>query len=141
MAPLFVSLLTTAVSYTFAAAFLLGFAIVSLCFEFICTLQLPLFQLLHVLTLEPETGIEIVYRRLPILADSPRSKPESQSDEQPTPSSPNRTPRSSLSRLNLFLERFKLRIANEAKDWVIFIRAPVFFSCLSISLLYLTVLS
>lgn len=137
MAPLFVSLLTTAVSYTFAAAFLLGFAIVSLCFEFICTLQPPLFQLLHVLTLESETGIEIVYRRLPILADSPRSK----SDEQPTHSSPTRTPQSPLSRLNLFLERFKLRIANEAKDWVIFIRAPVFFSCLSISLLYLTVLS
>ncbi|GAA5840724.1 hypothetical protein JCM5353_005745 [Sporobolomyces roseus] len=120
VAPLFVSLLTTAVSYTFAAAFLLGFAIVSLCFEFI--------------------WIEIVYRRLPILADSPRSKPQSQADQAPTHSSPT-SPRSFLSRINLFIERLKLRIVSEAKDWVIFIRAPVFFSCLSISLLYLTVLS
>lgn len=37
LAPLFVSLLTTAASYTFACAFLLGFAAGSMVFEFICT--------------------------------------------------------------------------------------------------------
>lgn len=36
-APLFVSALTSAVSYTFAAAFLLGFAGASMVFEFFCT--------------------------------------------------------------------------------------------------------
>lgn len=37
LAPLFVSLLTTTVSYTFASAFLLGFAAGSMVFEFLCT--------------------------------------------------------------------------------------------------------
>lgn len=36
LAPLFVSLLTTAASNTFAAAFLLGMAAASMTFEFIC---------------------------------------------------------------------------------------------------------
>jgi solute carrier family 40 (iron-regulated transporter), member 1 len=37
VAPLFVSLLTTVVSYPFAIAFLLGFGIVSMVFEFLCS--------------------------------------------------------------------------------------------------------
>lgn len=41
VAPLFVSLLTTAVSYPFSVAFLLGLGLVSMIFEFICMLPLP----------------------------------------------------------------------------------------------------
>ncbi|GAA5914652.1 uncharacterized protein JCM6883_001031 [Sporobolomyces salmoneus] len=114
VAPLFVSLLTTAVSYTFAASFLLGFALISLCFEFI--------------------WIKIVYRRLPILAETQKSPSAA---EVPKPSTTTKPPLS----LSLLGERLKLRIVSELKDWLIFIRSPVFFSCLSISLLYLTVLS
>jgi len=36
LAPLFVSLLTTAASYTFAAAFLLGLAVGASVFEWVC---------------------------------------------------------------------------------------------------------
>ncbi|GAA6061409.1 hypothetical protein JCM10212_004467 [Sporobolomyces blumeae] len=117
VAPLFVSLLTTAASYVFAAAFLLGFALVSVCFEFI--------------------WIEMVYRRLPVLAESDRSDP-------PITESAEAATRTSLpfgERTALVARRLNLRIVSEAKDWVTFVRAPVFFSCLSISLLYLTVLS
>ncbi|GAA6025360.1 hypothetical protein JCM11491_002746 [Sporobolomyces phaffii] len=120
VAPLFVSLLTTAASYTFAAAFLLGFALVSLCFEFL--------------------WIRIVYSRLPILAENSKSCGE----DRPTgaPSTENATRSRSLgTRVIRIRERFTLRISSELKDWLVFIRSPVFFSCLSISLLYLTVLS
>ncbi|GAA5950123.1 hypothetical protein JCM3765_004204 [Sporobolomyces pararoseus] len=123
VAPLFVSLLTTAVSYPFAAAFLLGFAVVSLCFEFL--------------------WIKIVYSRLPILAESASSRSKAEPDETPPNNTPSTSPppRSFSSKVALATERIKLRIVAELKDWVIFIKAPVFFSCLSISLLYLTVLS
>jgi iron-regulated transporter 1 len=36
LSPLFVSLLTTAVSYPFSVVFLLGVSLVSMCFEFLC---------------------------------------------------------------------------------------------------------
>lgn len=39
LAPLYVSLLTTAASFVFSAAFLLGFALVSMVFEFSCELD------------------------------------------------------------------------------------------------------
>jgi solute carrier family 40 (iron-regulated transporter), member 1 len=42
VAPLFVSLLTTVASYSFSAAFLLGFGIISMVFEFICKFRLML---------------------------------------------------------------------------------------------------
>ncbi|GAA5885225.1 hypothetical protein JCM16303_005963 [Sporobolomyces ruberrimus] len=107
VAPLFVSLLTTAASYTFAAAFLLGFALVSLCFEFI--------------------WIEIVYKRLPILADSTKLQPE---QVQSSPTEASFRDRSLLANVTILLERLKVRIVSELRDWVIFIKAPVFFSCL-----------
>ncbi|CEQ41462.1 SPOSA6832_03178, partial [Sporobolomyces salmonicolor] len=114
VAPLFVSLLTTAVSYVFAAAFLLGFALVSLCFEFI--------------------WIEIVYRRLPILVTADKGSTR--------PPLPEHETRPSLrSRLIGLGQQLRRRIVAEGQDWVTFVKAPVFFSCLAISLLYLTVLS
>ncbi|GAA5962830.1 hypothetical protein JCM21900_004101 [Sporobolomyces salmonicolor] len=114
VAPLFVSLLTTAVSYVFATAFLLGFALVSLCFEFI--------------------WIEIVYRRLPILVTADKG-----STRPPLPE--HKTHASLRSRLIGLGQQLRRRIVAEWQDWVTFVKAPVFFSCLAISLLYLTVLS
>ncbi|GAA5931985.1 uncharacterized protein JCM15063_001092 [Sporobolomyces koalae] len=114
LAPLFVSLLTSTVSYTFAAAVLLGFAVVSLAFEYI--------------------WIEIVYRRLPILAQ-PADRANNSGSEAHAPSGV------SSFDPKLLPGKLKLRLAAERKDWITFVKAPVFFSCLSISLLYLTVLS
>ncbi|BGP69235.1 hypothetical protein NBRC10513v2_002578 [Rhodotorula toruloides] len=114
LAPLFVSLLTTAASYTFAAAFLLGFAAGSMVFEFI--------------------WIEIVYRRLPVLAGAPTKATTAAAEEDVTALPNDSMPPRPLLRL-------KTRLIAEIQNWLTFIRAPIFFSSLAISLLYLTVLS
>ncbi|BGO90469.1 hypothetical protein NBRC10512_006745 [Rhodotorula toruloides] len=114
LAPLFVSLLTTAASYTFAAAFLLGFAAGSMVFEFI--------------------WIEIVYRRLPVLAGAPTKATIAATGEDITALPNDAMPPRPLLRL-------KTRLVAEIQNWLTFVRAPIFFSSLAISLLYLTVLS
>lgn len=90
-------------------------------------------------------GIDIVYRRFPMLADNPKlpasEGPEAvdKSAERPLADRPSRTflhlP------LTLLPGRLRLRMVAEARNWLAFVRAPVFFSSLAISLLYLTVLS
>ncbi|GAA5851103.1 hypothetical protein JCM8547_004133 [Rhodosporidiobolus lusitaniae] len=119
LAPLFVSLLTTAVSYTFAAAFLLGLAVGSLTFEFV--------------------WITYVYRRFPMLSQESRDNPQPSPEEATT--SPEASPVPPRNRFEQLPSRFKLRLLAEGRDWLAFIRAPIFFSSLAISLLYLTVLS
>ncbi|GAA6000247.1 uncharacterized protein JCM10292_004052 [Rhodotorula paludigena] len=126
LAPLFVSLLTTAASYTLAAAFLLGLSVGSLTFEFF--------------------WIHIVYKRFPMLStaqlgvrvpaetSATEAHPTTQSD-RPAGPVPRRT------RLAQLPARIRLRIFTESRNWLEFIRAPVFFSSLAISLLYMTVLS
>ncbi|GAA6008465.1 hypothetical protein JCM10207_007121 [Rhodosporidiobolus poonsookiae] len=122
LAPLFVSLLTTAASYTFAAAFLLGFAGASMVFEFI--------------------WIDIVYRRFPMLHPDRESAAE---EPEPAPSGavdePDRRSVGLGIRLQRVWQRLRARLAAEGRDWIAFVTAPVFFSSLAISLLYLTVLS
>ncbi|GAA6020003.1 hypothetical protein JCM8202_004950 [Rhodotorula sphaerocarpa] len=133
VAPLFVSLLTTAASYTFACAFLLGFAAGSMVFEFI--------------------WIDIVYRRLPVLALNPRptqADPAAKADTESIKSrEPTTTPQTTaighssekVSALAIWSNRLRLRLRGEAQNWRTFAAHPIFFSSLSISLLYLTVLS
>ncbi|GAA5961411.1 hypothetical protein JCM8115_003438 [Rhodotorula mucilaginosa] len=125
LAPLFVSLLTTAVSYTFASAFLLGFAAGSMIFEFI--------------------WINIVYRRLPFLARRnalPSHASAGGANAEWTASNPSiPQQRSRLVSWTTWTSRVRLRIVSEWKNWRTFIRNPIFYSSLSISLLYLTVLS
>ncbi|GAA5835722.1 hypothetical protein JCM11251_007408 [Rhodosporidiobolus azoricus] len=130
LAPLFVSLLTTAASYVFAAAFLLAFAAGTMVFEFI--------------------WINSVYRRFPMLHPpieplhpvetaatdaSPESIALETPEEHPSPAQEWKAYFSRLARLAY------TRLRAEGRDWIAFVTAPVFFSSLAISLLYLTVLS
>ena len=100
-------------------------------------------------------GIKIVYARLPILAGT-GTEPARHDREDATrddddaaqagtaardPPPPRSLRQTVPVKLALSTERFKLRARAELRDWVVFVKAPVFFSCLSISLLYLTVLS
>lgn len=126
LAPLFVSLLTTAASYTFAAAFLLGLSVGSLTFEFV--------------------WIHTVYKRFPMLSTTPLevSAPTETSVTDLPPAVPVDRPLEPVTRRTPFAHlpaRIRLRIITEGRNWLDFIRAPVFFSSLAISLLYLTVLS
>ncbi|KPV76171.1 uncharacterized protein RHOBADRAFT_34793 [Rhodotorula graminis WP1] len=123
LAPLFVSLLTTAASYTFAAAFLLGLAVGATIFEW--------------------TWINIVYRRFPMLAET-KPTPEAAPAVDELAADPP-ADRPSRARLQVMIARLpgriRLHVVAEGRNWLAFIRAPVFFSSLAISLLYLTVLS
>ncbi|GAA5880508.1 hypothetical protein JCM3774_000631 [Rhodotorula dairenensis] len=124
LAPLFVSLLTTAVSYTFASAFLLGFAAGSMVFEFL--------------------WINIVYRRLPSLhaQPSPKFGPAKGSDGKVVDSAV--LPAQAVARTSKWFTssgRIRVRLLAEWNNWRTFVRNPIFYSSLSISLLYLTVLS
>lgn len=120
LAPLFVSMLSTAVSYTFSAAFMLGFALVTMIFEF--------------------WWIEIVYRRFPILHEEEQGRLEQQKRQHEE----HKAVHNSFTSRQLFIHRFTAARPNFrllAIDWVQFVQSPVFPSSLSISLLYFTVLS
>ncbi|GAA5975498.1 hypothetical protein JCM10908_005179 [Rhodotorula pacifica] len=121
LAPMFVSLLTTAVSYTFAAAFLLGFAAGSMVFEFI--------------------WINLVYRRLPVLALDTRPSQTPGRNDAETIKSTNPRHTAEPATWSTWTSRLRLRLVNEYQNWLTFFRNPIFYSSLSISLLYLTVLS
>ncbi|BGP38845.1 hypothetical protein JCM10449v2_002783 [Rhodotorula kratochvilovae] len=124
LAPLFVSLLTTAASYTFASALLLGLAVGATVFEF--------------------AWINLVYRRFPMLAESSSTALPPPTVDEPVERPPIDRPSWTASlraKVQQLPGRFRLRIVAEGRDWLAFVRAPVFFSSLAISLLYLTVLS
>lgn len=109
LAPLFTSLLTTAASYTFATAFLMGFAGVTLVFEIF--------------------WIQVVYRCFPSLLETDR-EPASSAEEAMAPSEPPTR-----------LSTIQNKAFSTFRDWKEFSQMPVFASSISISLLYLTVLS
>ncbi|EPQ52787.1 hypothetical protein GLOTRDRAFT_79978 [Gloeophyllum trabeum ATCC 11539] len=123
VAPLFVSLLTAAASYAFSAAFLLGFGLVTTVFELI--------------------WIQIVYRWFPVLEREQQRKDAGRRDAEQTSSGSSRRSGSSQGpyRKPLTWSRATRWFIAQASDWNEFTRHPVFGSSLSISLLYLTVLS
>jgi iron-regulated transporter 1 len=129
LAPLFVSLLTSVRSYLFAAAFLLGMSCFTSVLEFFCNLSLPrvtfLFAFAITLTFTLSLGIQVVYRAFPVLHVDEELKSQQ-------PAQPRQGPR----RINL-----KKALHSSLADWREFLRLPVFLSSLSISCLYLTVLS
>lgn len=79
-------------------------------------------------------GIEIVYRRLPVLAGAPIKAATAATEEDIAALRTDAMPPRPLLRL-------KTRLVAELQNWLTFVRAPIFFSSLAISLLYLTVLS
>lgn len=90
-------------------------------------------------------GINIVYRRLPILAlrNALPSHASASADAESATSNaalPQKRSRRSATWLT-WTGRVRLRIVSEWKNWRTFVRNPIFYSSLSISLLYLTVLS
>lgn len=118
VAPLFVSLLTTVGSYPFSIAFLLGFGIVSMVFEFL--------------------WIDVVYRYLPIL----RTEEQARNIERQRNAVDAANSRRHLTLVQNVLGQLRdVNIKQHASDWLEFIRSPIFPSSLSVSLLYLTVLS
>ncbi|KAF7796905.1 hypothetical protein EIP86_008090 [Pleurotus ostreatoroseus] len=118
LAPLFVSLLTTAASYKFSVAFFLAFGIVTMIFEFF--------------------WIQIVYKRLPIIAaEEEKLKTAREAQKAARPLSPNRQ---SLSIAGI-KDKARNWMRAQLTDWVDFVKHPIFGSSISISCLYLTVLS
>lgn len=112
LAPLFTSLLTTVASYTFATTFLMGFAGTTLLFEIF--------------------WVQVVYRTFPILQQSDRGVPEPMEAvdlETPSATAPETQ------------KAFSHHLFSTFRDWQEFSKMPVFASSISISLLYLTVLS
>lgn len=119
LSPLFVSLLTSAISHPFAVSFLLGFALVSMIVEFL--------------------WIDVVWKRIPILAEeeSGRTSSRRQAREE------HKLAHESMTRTQLFVHHARgvpSNLRSQAQDWVEFVRSPVFPSSLAISLLYMTVL-
>ena len=120
LAPLFVSMLATTVSYTFSAAFMLGYALVALLFEY--------------------WWINIVYKRWPILAEEEQERRQTRKRAQEE----HRAVHNTFTTRQLFIHRASAArpdFRRLALDWIDFIKSGVFPSSLSISLLYFTVLS
>ena len=115
LAPLFTSLLTTAASYTFATAFLMGFAALTLVFEIF--------------------WIQVVYRCFPSLLETDRKLASGQSSEEPDNAKTSPSPPSTR------VSTMRHKAFSTFRDWKEFSQMPVFASSVSISLLYLTVLS
>ena len=112
LAPLWTSLLTTAASYTFAVAFLMGFAGLTLAFEL--------------------WWIQVVFNKFPVLAETDKlvkrsDQPTNEVEENASTAKVKKQP--------------KDRIITLYRDWREFSHMPVFASSVAISLLYLTVLS
>ncbi|KDQ53177.1 hypothetical protein JAAARDRAFT_197661 [Jaapia argillacea MUCL 33604] len=124
LAPLFVSLLTTTASYSFSVAFFLAFGLVTMVFEFV--------------------WIQVVYRRLPSLATEEEQKRKERlvirnsQVERPLPTDSRKRRLPTPSSVHKSIQTF---LKNQATDWLEFVKHPIFGSSLSISCLYLTVLS
>lgn len=114
-------------------------------FEFICTSFPPVLSAYSSTDCRFRAGINIVYRRLPILAlrnALPSHASAGGANAESTASNPSiPQQRSRLVSWTTWTGRARLRIVSEWKNWRTFIRNPIFYSSLSISLLYLTVLS
>lgn len=132
VSPLFVSLLTSALSYTLTAVVLLSVNAVTGIFELVF--------------------VGIVYRRFPSLAADERASiarreaaedvrsSRSRSHEQP--STPQSTAKARFTRLAMRINKsVKDDILQQYRDWKLFVRLPVFLTSLCISLLYMSVLS
>ena len=120
LAPLFVSLLSTAASYTFAVAFQMGFAAITLLFEL--------------------WWIRVVFNHFPILAVHSNATSETleiAASERPDGMSPAGIQDTASNKPTKPRDRLLTIIA----DWKEFSCMPVFASSIAISLLYLTVLS
>lgn len=135
LAPLFVSLLAAAASYTFALAFLAAFDLAGCAFELYCAF--PPLRMAQVTNIHVCTGTQVVYRRLPVLAaDQGRKdelKREARRQQAQTPSRPF-GPIDALTTTTHLLRQLSY-------EWQTFARLPIFLSSLAISCLYLTVLS
>ena len=118
--PLFVSLIALAASYQFAAAFLLGFSLLSMAFEFFWT--------------------GIVFRRCPMLALEEEDRLVALAKTKLEMDALDKTLSRSTRAANA-IRRIGPAIRQERLDWIEFVNHPIFPSSLSISLLYLTVLS
>ncbi|KII95449.1 hypothetical protein PLICRDRAFT_48408 [Plicaturopsis crispa FD-325 SS-3] len=122
LAPLFVSLLTTVVSYTFSAAFFAGFSVVTMVFEFI--------------------WIDIVYQRMRSLSRDDAARAAVLADLRlDSRRPPGRHPALFTLSKEAMLKKCRLFVTAQANDWTEFVRSPIFPSSLAISMLYLTVLS
>ncbi|PWY98570.1 hypothetical protein BCV70DRAFT_201891 [Testicularia cyperi] len=131
--PLFVSALTTAISYTASAVILLA----------VCALS-AIFELLF---------IGIVYRRFPMLAlDEQEITKRRQTAEQRKQDEMQQQRREQdqvqvtrRSRFKRVVSRLSTSIKNDLvqqyRDWAFFVRLPIFLTSLCISLLYMSVLS
>ena len=120
LTPLFVSMLTTAVSYPFAVAFLLGFSLL--------TMALEVFW------------IQVVYRRIPVLASEEVSRTSTRREDREQ----HKLAHAGMSMITRFAHHAGAigpNLRSQAQDWAEFVRSPVFPSSLAISLLYMTVLS
>ncbi|SPO22174.1 related to ferroportin 1 [Ustilago trichophora] len=127
VSPLFVSALTSTMSYTLAAVVLLAVNAVTGVFELVF--------------------VGIVYRRFPSLAADERASiarrqgaaENRTSDEQLA------TAQSGKSRLNRFFTKVAKSLTDDVRqqyrDWKLFVRLPIFLTSLCISLLYMSVLS
>lgn len=124
LAPLFVSLLTTTVSYPFAVAFGMGFAAATLAFELV--------------------WVQVVYNRFPVLARQDQPGPVASNGdvegiaphEDAEQAAGHDAPQQNQGKKSL-----SARWLTIVKDWKEFSRMPVFSASVAISLLYLTVLS
>jgi len=119
LAPLFVSLLTTAASYTFAAYFLCGVEATCMLFELI--------------------WIAIVYRRFPTLGAAQEAKENGR--RQGHGQRHENRPVTLASLAGSLLDRIDLHVKNSLSDWQEFVQHPIFLSSVAISCLYFTVLS
>lgn len=115
LAPLFTSLLTTAASYTFAVAFLMGLAVLTLVFEL--------------------WWLGVVYRRFPALAEAKKEQTAATASKDLIAASEH------VGRAKASSSRLLDRLLIFYRDWREFSQMPVFVSSVSISLIYLTVLS
>lgn len=151
VAPLFVSLLTSVASYPFTVAFLGFFGLGTMVFEFICECCRVRFDWLpsqfHPCQ-QPllSSGIDVVYRRLPALERAQAAKDllRQQANEEAHQHSEDANADSStwkIPTLRTFLRRSVRVLKTSFHDWRDFAKSSVFLSSVSISLLYLTVLS
>ena len=107
LAPLFVSLLTTAGSYVFSVCFLLGLSALSAIFEFI--------------------WIEVVYLRFPVLKEAPSGQPPRSGMQLNQAASPD----SVAKKIKLFRaldlpKAFSAWLKMQCQDWKSFASYPVF---------------
>ncbi|CCM05685.1 uncharacterized protein FIBRA_07916 [Fibroporia radiculosa] len=116
LAPLFVSLLTSVASYTFAAYLLCGV-------EAACAV----FELLW---------ISVVYRRLPVLQRAQSEKEAVREERQQSRDTPQH-----IRLVYQLTTKIRLHLLDSISDWKEFVRHPIFLSSFAISCLYFTVLS